>query len=574
MWETKLLKKVTTALLLVVVCTGAQAAGQFEAKQLELVNAQLFLLVDSAPGMRADQALRAYQKAEFAKNDDNQVSFGFTDDIVWGVLPVTNNGERPATKTIQIDNAWLDEIDVYYFKEGQLIRHELLGDTVPFHQRAHHTRMPAVTHTFAPGLTYVLFRFRSHDPLTMPVYFGPEEAVAAKTMQDAYFYGALYGSLLILLIYNVVLYFYLNEVRYFLYSMYLLAFTTFNFTYTGHGFWLLWPDAIFLQQWLMPALMFCYLLSGVVFTIGFLNTRVFLPSLYASRHKIYLALWGLAGVITVMGSRSFAVMSQLVVLTTLSFWMLLIGVLVYRNGNPLAKFFLPAIALGTGGATVSSLATWGVIPFSQWAFRAIEIGILLEMSLLSIALGFNFKLVEEARRSAETNARMDPLTNLFNRRAFSDLVYPVWELGKRSKTIMSIMLIDLDWFKQINDEFGHAAGDEVLERIAAELKSRLRASDIAVRWGGEEFLVFLPDTELAEAEHLAEVLRASIQTVKVRKSISVTMSIGVASAAPNDLDLDGLIRKADEALYAAKLAGRDRVVVYSEMLANSTRDGA
>jgi diguanylate cyclase (GGDEF)-like protein len=152
---------------------------------------------------------------------------------------------------------------------------------------------------------------------------------------------------------------------------------------------------------------------------------------------------------------------------------------------------------------------------------------------------------------------------LYNRRAFSKLVYPSWELGKRHNIPMSIMLMDLDWFKRINDQFGHTAGDSVLKAVAKEIKSRLRDSDIPLRWGGEEFLIFLPNTNSEQAQQLAKSLRAQIEKIDLNKIGNVTMSIGVVSATPNQIDLDKLIILADEALYSAKEKGRNTVVVTS-----------
>jgi diguanylate cyclase (GGDEF)-like protein len=326
-----------------------------------------------------------------------------------------------------------------------------------------------------------------------------------------------------------------------------------------------------MQQWLMPVLMFCYVFSAVMFTIGFLNTRTFLPTLYGYRHKIYASLLIVAALIFLSGNRSFIIMIQLIMLTSLSVWMLLVGCLAYKNKDPLATFFIPAIIMGTGGVTLSSFATWGIIPYSHWAFRGIEVGMLLEMSLLSISLGFNFKLAQEARKSAESNALHDALTNLYNRRAFSQLVHPSWELGKRNNTPMSIMLMDLDWFKRINDQFGHAAGDSVLESVAKIIKSRIRDSDIPLRWGGEEFLIFLPNTKINQARQLAEDLRTQIEKIDINKIGSVTISIGVVSATPDQIGLDKLITLADEALYSAKAQGRNTVVVmnYEPLTANT-----
>jgi diguanylate cyclase (GGDEF)-like protein len=531
-----------------------------------LVNNKLFLSKPDNTITTAQQALMVFNEGEFIENTANRVSFGFTEEVLWAVLPIQadTTTDGGLSSVIEIDNAWLDVVDIFFISGNEIVRQESLGDTEAISGRTYNARMPSVSHVFAPGSTYVVFRFISQDPMTIPIYLCSEKSKQSVMLENAYFYGFLYGALLILLVYNLVLYTYLKERRYLLYSCYLLAFTAFNFTYTGHGYWWLWGEMPSVQQWLMPTLMLCYITAGVTFTIEFLNVKKYLPSLFARRKFIYAGLLALAVVMLAYGSQQFAIMAQLVILTTLSLWMLLIGVMCYKNGNVLAAFFVPAIVLGTGGATVSSLATWGVVPYSQWAFRGIELGMLLEMSLLSVSLGFNFKEVYKARLSAEFTSRIDPLTNLYNRRAFTQLVYPIWELGVRKKQRMSIVLIDLDWFKQINDEFGHDAGDGVLELVAKTIKARARSSDLVFRWGGEEFLLFLPDTSVSDAKALAETLRLSVKEVTSESITTVTTSIGVAAFNAQESGgtrIEGLIKVADKALYVAKQKGRNCVVV-------------
>lgn len=550
-------------IVIILSATLASAASAYTIESnndITLVNEHLYLLSDTTGDLTISEAIKAFQAQQFSPNKKTQVSFGFTHKTLWAMLPVTNESENDKDLVIKIDNAWIDEIDIYFVQDEQVLQRAALGDTVPFTQRPILRRMPAIAYQFPPGRTEVYFRVYSKDPLTIPIYIGAEESHVAAASSNAYFYGALYGILAILLIYNIALYSYLKELKYLLYSAYLFAFTTFNYTYTGHGFWTVWPESIWLQQSLMPTLMFAYLFSGVIFTLEFLNTRTYLPSLYAFRYKLYGGLLILALGLLLIDDRSIAIMTQLIILTTLSIWMLVIGYYSYKSGNRLAKFFVPAVIMGTGGATISSLATWGIIPYSQWAFRGIEIGMLMEMSLLSISLGFNFKMAQEARKNAEINARIDPLTNLYNRRAFSDLVHPLWQLGKRNKTPMAILLIDLDWFKRINDDYGHAIGDEVLEGVGRELKQRLRESDVPLRWGGEEFLIFLPNTDINEAHQLADNLREHFDSKNITPTQKVTMSIGVVSGLPHEIELDKLIGLADKALYQAKQEGRNCVV--------------
>lgn len=528
--------------------------------EIELINSELFLLEEPNPALKVNDVFTKFQQGLFSKNETNKVSFGFTDNTIWAVLPIKNLTNKVSPLVLKIDNAWLDNLDVFFYEQGLLANNVKLGDSVMFTSRERKTRMPSLLYSFKPGMTHVVLRFKSEDPMTIPVYLGNEKSVSNFDQKNDYFYGALYGGLIILLIYNLALYLYTRELRYCLYSLYLFSFTAFNFTYTGHGFWLLWPDSTFLQQWLMPLLMFFYLYSGVLFTIEYLQVEKHLPKLYENRYLIYGSLIVIACLIVVIGSQSFAVMAQLVILTTMLVWMLVIGYYSHKSGNNLAKFFVPAILMGALGATVSSMTTWGIFPYTQWAFRGIEIGMLLEMSLLSMSFGFNFKEATDARLNAEHYARIDPLTNLYNRRALKEIVYPVWYLGERQKTCMAIVLIDIDWFKRINDEFGHLVGDDVLRNVARALKVRLRQSDIILRWGGEEFLIFLPNTELEQARALAETIRSYFDVEMVNSFAKVTVSAGVANGIAGDITFDELLKLADDSLYQAKSNGRNQVV--------------
>ena len=126
------------------------------------------------------------------------------------------------------------------------------------------------------------------------------------------------------------------------------------------------------------------------------------------------------------------------------------------------------------------------------------------------------------------------------------------------------MLIDLDWFKKVNDTFGHDVGDKVLQKVAEEIKGQVRGSDITFRWGGEEFLVFLPYTRTEYAKQIAENLRVHLSMHDINKLVRITVSIGVAGSSPGDADVMVLIKEADQALYLAKSRGRNRVVLWNE----------
>lgn len=171
--------------------------------------------------------------------------------------------------------------------------------------------------------------------------------------------------------------------------------------------------------------------------------------------------------------------------------------------------------------------------------------------------------LDAARREAEFLAGIDPLTSLNNRRAFSDLGNQLLKESIRFKQPASLIMFDLDHFKQINDQFGHESGDEVLLHIARLTRETVRQADIVARIGGEEFAILLPQTDLEQAGQLAERLRQTLMnnTVNIKgQGITTTASFGVISCDPecDELRLDQMLADADAELYKAKNAGRNR----------------
>ncbi len=161
----------------------------------------------------------------------------------------------------------------------------------------------------------------------------------------------------------------------------------------------------------------------------------------------------------------------------------------------------------------------------------------------------------------ESAARTDPLTGLLNRRGFLELSRLVVSIAKRSVRSFSIIMIDLDHFKRVNDKFGHAIGDRVLQEIATILLRGVRDQDILARWGGEEVIVLLPDTGVNGANALGEKIRTSVEELETwhgATRICVTLSLGISEYHRGE-PLTDTIQRADNALYRAKSSGRNRV---------------
>jgi diguanylate cyclase (GGDEF)-like protein len=170
--------------------------------------------------------------------------------------------------------------------------------------------------------------------------------------------------------------------------------------------------------------------------------------------------------------------------------------------------------------------------------------------------------LETARRRVEELSRTDALTGLANRRALEERLAAEARRSERSRRGFAVVLADIDRFKDVNDSFGHDPGDEVLRELAKRLRAGVRAVDLAGRWGGDEFLVILPDTDADGGRELAEKLRQAIGGRPVTVSVGaipVTVTFGVA--VHHHGSFEETIRRADEALYRGKRAGRDRVAV-------------
>jgi diguanylate cyclase (GGDEF)-like protein len=158
----------------------------------------------------------------------------------------------------------------------------------------------------------------------------------------------------------------------------------------------------------------------------------------------------------------------------------------------------------------------------------------------------------------------DGLTNCFNRGHGLDTLESELRRARRSRQPLSILMFDIDYFKTINDQLGHLRGDDLLRAVGAQLTRVLRSSDVRCRYGGDEFLIILPDTPLIGAQQVAESVRREISTLAMNaggRTVPVTVSIGVASAGPAELGVTALIERADNALYQAKRAGRNRVAL-------------
>src|SRR5216684_715208 len=191
------------------------------------------------------------------------------------------------------------------------------------------------------------------------------------------------------------------------------------------------------------------------------------------------------------------------------------------------------------------------LAFTIRFFVTLTLTIILANIVVSIVVDLHRRLLDQAL--------VDPLTGIFNRRHMERCLSDAIERKRRNSAPASLLLIDVDRFKRINDQFGHAKGDAVLKGIVSLVANRSRKLDLLFRIGGEEFMLLLPDTQEAAAALVAEQLRGSVAESPLLDDRRLTVSIGVGELQPGE-SLDAWMKHADDALYAAKKAGRNRVV--------------
>lgn len=216
--------------------------------------------------------------------------------------------------------------------------------------------------------------------------------------------------------------------------------------------------------------------------------------------------------------------------------------------------------------------------YAAWTRRALWIGSLMlifGVAFVGLTLMFARQLSQRMRAQAELQllARTDGLTGLSNRRTLDEILDGEWRRARRSGTPLSVLFVDIDWFKDYNDSYGHQAGDDALIEVAlCIMHSIRRPGDRAARYGGEEFLVVLPETGASAALAIAEKIHTAVRALDIAHERGangrISVSVGVAGGTTDDYaSAADLVRAADEAMYQAKSTGRDKVVAYARSMA-------
>jgi diguanylate cyclase (GGDEF)-like protein len=558
-------------------------------------------------GRTLDLAAVTALDARFAPVAGKTADFGFSSAAYWLRLNLESKATAPTTVFLSIAQPTLDEVRLYVLEGGLLRQTARAGDRIPAAERSISADHPVLPITIEPGKHYQLYLriAGTMGALMAPIELQSAADVEHEARRSLMFNGIVAGALGAIVIYNLFIYLLLRDRIYLFYVAFMLTGYMCCTALNGFGAWMLYP------QFTWPANQGLAVFACAEFLLIAQFTRLLLETAaiaWVDRTLLGIVVAGLVGLLSSLLLPEIWVYRLIFVLMLFGPPVsVLAGVISLRRGHPQARLFLWSRAVGWAGVCGYGLTIAGVINLGSLARSGITVGVVIGCLLLSLALADRIRALQaaarraedatrhalqfrqdelertvemrtreldQARRHAEYLATMDSQTDVFNRRGLMPLLQRAIEQAQQHGTSLSIISFDIDHFKRINDEFGHAEGDRVLLQVAALTRSVMGAADLLGRTGGEEFMIVMHAAREPAAE-LAERLRSQIDAnLRAGTRYRVTASFGIAALSPVLWTLDTLQRAADAALYRAKNRGRNCVEIYDETSNATTRTRA
>lgn len=546
-------------LQLTAALAWAEPRVAVEQGQVNLTDFRVGYLVDPSQELTFDE-VRVLPFTETG----NRASLGTNARVAWYKLILDNTSAVDQPLFVHLPHAYhLKSVGLHEERDGVLVHSRLfdMNQLADADMMYRGTLVYPLTLPAEQSTTLYLRSFSySHQWFAIEVLGGHASRHGLVSVNTDI--ALMVGMLLALVFYNGLLYFATSKKENIFYSLYLIS----GLVWIALSYGLIasvfdvYGDTVFklnLSLFTMPIFL-------LLFIMAIFETKVFYPT----EHRFLQGLvgllvgtliWGLFDISAALKPASS--LATLMMVVTLS-----VGISLYRKGHPLAKYFLLGHSLFVVFNGIAVLFYKGLIPPNYLNSHGVGIGIMLEALTLAFVISHRIKLLENIRASQDElkeQAATDPLTKLYNRRFFFPQASYLLDLAKGAHTPVSVMMLDIDHFKRVNDGYGHACGDQVLIKLAKILKEQSRTGDLAARFGGEEFAVLLPGTGLQEAGRWAERLRTAVQALDIvissNESLRVSISVGVAEVDVAQESLDSALHRADMALYQAKNRGRNQV---------------
>ncbi len=519
----------------------------------------------------------------------NKISRGYSVSTFWLKFDISNNKKKDIDTVIYFTENLAHEVDCYIISSDGRVEKKSQGVGYYIDGEINRLQNPQFNLILKEGETKQIYiRLFSHYPTFSAFYIMEKDGLNSYMLDYNMAYSLYFGAMIALLLYNFFIYIFSRDISYLLYIMLVsslvlwqLAFNSFppmdSFSSTN-GYYRAGSPISFMIVFL------------IFFSRSILDTKRLLP-----RVDKFIVYMGYTALVFAISALIFLYEAYIFIniLATFAFpFLLYIGFVSYKMGNKVALFYIVAQSVFLPMSTLFSLMSDGMIGYSFVTRHGMAIGSFIEMILFSLALAYRIRLlkdekieiinlsnieleakVQERTKELELSkiklielANRDPMTNLYNRRYLFEISKVEIEKSKETKEPLSLIMLDIDKFKNINDTYGHAVGDKVIKIFADSMKSQIREDDISFRIGGEEFVILLPNTDTTEAYQLATKIREYIELKEVSvsedKSFNFTTSGGVDCFGVDDDTIHQSLHRADLALYDAKENGRNKIVIF------------
>lgn len=515
----------------------------------------LQLLEDPQHQLTLEDVRSGLHDAKFFRPGIAGANLSFSDSSWWVKFQLANTSQREAKIILRQAYPLIDHLELWENTSGYWQRHET-GDRVVFSQRSiiyHDFLFPL---SLEPRSEYTFYlRYRSQGAMDIALSVSSAEEIIQDVSLEQFAYGVYYGGFLMLVIYNFFIFAVVRDKAFLYYLFYIMFFGLYMSANDGFFFQFFMPN----QPDLANLATLILLGLSLFFAIQFSRHILTIPQFSHRLNMAALSLMAIlaittAGALVQPYARIIVALSVLtIVVMPLIFTM---GVCRLISGYPPARYFMLAWSAFIFGIMLYMVKVFGYFPRTFITENIFQIASLLEMVLLSLALSSR---VNEIKRQSQTDA----LTEIPNRRRFDEYLQQEFQRTLRNQQALSLLMIDIDHFKQFNDTWGHSQGDRVLKNVAQQLRSLIRKPMMPFRYGGEEFAVILPRTDEKNARIIAERLRQQLNSKPIGRH-HISVSIGLASQEGRRFSTQQeLLNAADAALYAAKEAGRNRVMSHS-----------
>jgi diguanylate cyclase len=566
------------------------------------------------------------------QNTNDDLNFGFSNHAYWLKFEVDNHNVLNQEWALELAYPLLDNVDVYMVNDHQqVISYFYGGDKTAISEKfVLHPNIVFPVNLFPYESTTVYVRVESEGSIQIPINLWQWDNFNFHTLTHFLVQGLFYGMVLIMALYNFVVWLTEKERAYLTYVSYILIFATFQLSLHGIGYQFIWPRFPIINEYITPVTMSLVCFSIFLFVDDFFHTKNINLKLYRLiKISSYSSLILLLSCFLLPYHLSIYIVTLFVsyCVTVVIF----IAIYMLKLNHPSSRFFVIAWAAFLLGALCLLGNKLGLLPINLVTEYGVQLGAGLEIMFLSLALAdrmgnaqkdkiqaqqhslelallvnhekernFNAEIenlrierehnqtlgtlvdqrtqelqstlgeLSAANEKLKTISITDALTGLHNRYYFNEQWAKEHKRAHRDNSFLTIIMLDIDYFKKINDEFGHPAGDLCLKHVSNCIAHHAaRELDIVCRYGGEEFAIILPNTPEKGALEVAEKIRKDIEGLYLtwgNKKIKITASLGISCMQPKESDEKNqqyMVNQADQALYQAKAQGRNQVVLFN-----------